>query len=48
MKRVIALILVLLVTGVCFGTENEMLLGHLTKLGVDEETLNAELAEPFF
>ncbi|MBQ9574057.1 MAG: transporter substrate-binding domain-containing protein [Synergistaceae bacterium] len=48
MKRVIALILVLLVTGVCFGTENEMLLGHLTKLVVDEETLNAELAEPFF
>jgi len=49
MKRVIALVLeLLLVTGVCFGAENEMILGHLTKLGVDEETLNAELAEPFF
>ena len=49
MKRVISLALVLfLVTGVCFGAENEMILGHLTKLGVDEETLNADLAEPFF
>ena len=49
MKRVISLALVLfLVTGVCFGAENEMILGHLTKLGVDEETLNADLAEPIF
>lgn len=37
----------LLVSGVSFGAENEMLLGHLTKLGVDEETLNSDLAEPF-
>ncbi|MBQ7193644.1 MAG: hypothetical protein IJR98_04670 [Synergistaceae bacterium] len=48
MKKIIALVLVLLVSGVCFGAENEMLLGHLTKLGVDEETLNADLAKPFF
>ena len=51
MKGIIALVLVLFVSGVCFGAEGaekEMLLGHLTKLGVDEETLNADLAEPFF
>ncbi len=52
MKKVLALVLVLLlVPSVCMGTgnaENESLLGRLTKLGVDEEVLNTELAEPFF
>ena len=44
MKRVIALALVLLlVSSVCFGAEGEALLGSLSKLGVSDETLNAEL-----
>ncbi|MBQ7267213.1 MAG: hypothetical protein IJR11_02470, partial [Synergistaceae bacterium] len=47
MKKIIALVLALFVSGVSFGAENEMLLGHLTKLGVDEETINSDLAEPF-
>ena len=49
MRKVLALVLVLLlVPSVGMGAGNESLLGRLAKLGVDEEVLNAELAEPFF
>ena len=50
MKKFAALVLVLLVfvPSVSFGAEKEVQLGLLTKLGVDEETLSTELAEPFF
>ncbi|MBQ3653440.1 MAG: hypothetical protein II954_03370 [Synergistaceae bacterium] len=47
MRKVLALVLVLLlVPSVGMGAGNESLLGRLAKLGVDEEVLNAELAEP--
>ena len=49
MKRVLALALVLVfVPSVCFGAKDEALLGRLTKLGVDEDTLNISIAEVYF
>lgn len=46
MKRVLALALVfLLVSSVCFGAQDEALLGILSKLGITEEELNTDLAE---
>ena len=50
MKKFAALVLVLLmfVPSVSFGAEKEVQLGLLTKLGVDEETINADLAKHYF
>lgn len=47
MKRIIVLALVLLfvVPSVCFGEQDPRPSGRLSKLGVSEETLNADLAE---
>ncbi len=49
MKKILALVLVLLLMpSVCMGAENEVLLGRLIKLGVDEDTLNISIAEVYF
>ena len=46
MKKVIALALVLLfVPAVCFGAQEKVLCGSLTKQGVSEEKLNTDLAD---
>ncbi|MBQ7154646.1 MAG: transporter substrate-binding domain-containing protein [Synergistaceae bacterium] len=48
MRRAIAFVLVLLIAGACFGAEDEAVLGNLSKMGVTEEQLNADLAEVYF
>ena len=45
MKKIITLVVVLLlISSVCFGAQDERPAGRLTKLGISEETLNAVLA----